>query len=466
MTQALDAWLALITLEAGGAGVLSILCSDLTRWGLVARLSLAFWLGQVALTAWFVLAGLLGLRPGWWLGVIALVIAWTGAVVLRGQALCGWLERSHPSRISDAPPWLRGLESTLAIFLLSAVAIVGAASVVEPLAEWDVVSFWALKAKVLMWEPLRSAAYFHDPSKAYSQVDYPLLWPMTIAWVWTVVGEASLDAVKWLAPATLCATAGLMYGLVRIRSDRAHALLFTALLLALPMEISQISRLSADAPFGCYVVGAFGCAYLWLRDGRRDDLAIAAAFAAGMLLTKNEGIAFFAVLSITLAVAVVVRGPSSRWREAAACLVAAPLALAGPWLVFRSSIPKTNIDYLSRLDAGVLWMNGGRVLEVVRSSLAYFADFDDWLLFWPTLALLLAIATERWLRSECAFLVLALALSFGAYAFAYVITPWELDRIMGSTANRLLLQVAPLSALLLSEVVALAAPLPWQARVR
>src|SRR5262249_37475285 len=68
-------------------------------------------------------------------------------------------------------------------------------------------AIWALKAKILLHEPASSSSYFSDLSRAYSHLDYPLLWPLAIAWAWTAVGEADLTAVKVLAPALLLAFA-------------------------------------------------------------------------------------------------------------------------------------------------------------------------------------------------------------------------------------------------------------------
>ncbi len=466
MTVAIRSWLALAIIELVGAGTLTLLCSNLRRWGLPARLGLSFGLGQVALTLWLFVASLLGFKPVWWLGVGECAVLWIAVGTFRRRAASGWLEHSQTTSSPDAPAWLRWFECAAAVLLASTLLIVTATSVVEPLAEWDVVSFWALKAKVLLHEPLSSASYFVDPSKAYSQLDYPLLWPLTMAWIWAVVGKADLQAIKWLTPAMLCAVAGAFYGLVRTGADRARALLFTAVLFALPMQLSQTSRLSADVPFGFFVMASFACTYLWLRSGDEQNLKIAAPFACGMLLTKNEGIGLFVVLVIAATVTMATTPLRSRWRSASAWLVAVPLGLAAPWLSFRLTIPKLNIDYASRIDFRILAQDGSRVWEVPLRSFTYFGDFADWLVFWPLLALVLLITMTRSPRFDCMFLLTGLVLALGAYGFAYVITPWELGEIMDSTANRLLLHLAPLSVFLMAELAGTERLLPWPMRAR
>ena len=64
------------------------------------------------------------------------------------------------------------------------------------------------------------------------------------------------------------------------------------------------------------------------------------------------------------------------------------------------------------------------------------------------------------------FLFTGLVLALGAYGFAYVITPWELGEIMDSTANRLLLHLAPLSVFLMAELTGTGRLLPWPMRSR
>jgi hypothetical protein len=121
---------------------------------------------------------------------------------------------------------LQGIEVVLIVFIVGVCVVVGAVSLLEPLVEWDVIAIWALKGKVLLHESVNGSAYFHDVSKAYSHLDYPLLWPLAMSWVWCWAGEPNLEVVKALAPALLCALAALFYGLL----GRCHsrAILFSS----------------------------------------------------------------------------------------------------------------------------------------------------------------------------------------------------------------------------------------------
>ena len=445
------AWLGILVIELVGAATFTLLCSEPTRWSLWGRLGLSFGLGLVVLTLSLFLASCGGLTPAWWLGASALaVLSGVAAVFRRTQGLA-WLSPGPNQGQVTATRRERVVRIGLAVFLVSTCLIVGAVSLLEPLVEWDVLAIWAFKARVLLEEPVRSSQALRDVTRAYSHLDYPLLWPLAMSWVWACAGHADLQSVKVLAPALLASFAGLFYGLLRRRTDTTSALLFTAVLLGLPMLLSQTSRLMPDSVTAWFVVAAFGCCGLWLQSNHPDDLRIAGACAAGVLFTKNEGIGFFLVLvGMTLLLVLLKRTHPRRYRDLA-WLVVIPVVATAPWFLLRVGIPKVHEDYGTRLTVTAIAQNLGRVPAILHNCLAYFGDVEDWLWFWPLLALALVAAAPRLIRPPLAFLAVSVALILAMDACVYVVSPWELDTLMVTTANRLLLQVAPLCVLLLAE---------------
>lgn len=446
------AWLGLLTLELIGAATLTLLCSDPSRWKVTAKLGLSFALGLVVLSVSLFLASWFGLKPVWWFGVVEL-LALTGlAVMFRREQCLSWVPRAAPDPLLPRH-WSRGLAILLIAFIVAVCGVVGAVSLTEPLVEWDVIAIWALKGKVLLHESVRASPYFHDISKAYSHLDYPLLWPLAMAWVWSWAGRPDLDVVKVLAPALLCAFAAVFFGLLRRRNDVPRALLFTALLVGVPMVLSQISRLMADAPLSLFVCATFALCYLWVHAGHGDDLRLAGCFGAGMLFTKNEGIGFFAILLVVVGSVVAFRRKAKEALSAAVWLVGVPLLLTGAWFAFRSGIPKVHEDYGTRISPVFVFENASRVPQILRNSLEFFGNVQDWGVFWPVLAVALIVTARQWLRWPVLFLVMALAMVLSMYGYIYVVSPWQLDDLMVTTANRLLLHVAPLCVFLLAELL-------------
>jgi hypothetical protein len=449
----IGAVVSLLVIAAIGAAVLVLLCSDPRRWTWPARLGLSFGLGLIALSVWLFLASLAGLRPAWWLGLVALALLALAAIVVQRGQWPRWLEAPTVPPSRPRGRWRRALDAALIVFVVGLCALVGAVALAEPLVEWDALAIWGFKARVLLHEPISASTYFTDLSRAYSHLDYPLLWPLAMTWVWAWVGWADLDAVKVLAPALLAAIAATGYGLLRRRHDRTTALVFTAVLVGLPMTLSQTARLAADAPLAFFAMATFFCWYLWLVEDDTDALRVSGVLAGGMALTKNEGLGLLAVLLVLTATAIVWPWRPRRARQAAAWIVLTPLIVAGSWLLFRARIPKVHEDYGSRINPAVFLGNLDRVPEVLRHSLSYFGDVSSWLVFWPLLTIGLLVTIRRWWRRPPLLLVLAVVLPVLMYGYVFVVTPWKLDELMDLSANRVLLHVALLGILLLAEVL-------------
>jgi hypothetical protein len=86
-------------------------------------------------------------------------------------------------------------------------------------------------------------------------------------------------------------------------------------------------------------------------------------------------------------------------------------------------------------------------------SSQYWANAGDWLIFWPLFLLAVIVSPRHWIRQPAKFLIMAAALSAAMYGYVYVVSPWELSDLMEVTANRLLLQIAPLCVFVMAETM-------------
>jgi hypothetical protein len=446
----LKAWLSMFVMWAIGAAAFTLLCSDLARWTLAAKLGLSFGIGLVVLSLSLFLASLLGVKPAPWIGLLELIVLGSSVAFVTPGRVFGWIGRKD-GRDSSRPGWARSLELMLTLLLVGIFVIVAAVTLLEPIVEWDVMGIWALKAKVLLHESVMRTDYFRDFSKAYSHTDYPLLWPFAMAWIWSFVGEADLIAVKVLAIGLLGSAFLLFFGLLRRKHTSLAALLFSALLAGIPIFLAQTSRLMCDPPFAVFVLGTFVCVYFWLESGHCDDLRIAGVLATGMLFTKNEGLGFWFVLILVAAIAIARQKRTNGWKPAALWLAIIPLFATCPWFLFRSGFEKTHENYGSRIDPIFFFNNLARLPEVFSGWLRVFLDWHDWLILWSLALSILAISPRNSLRSPMLFLILAATLPVVMYSYIYVVSPWNLKELMESTANRLLLQVAPLWVFFMAE---------------
>jgi hypothetical protein len=468
----LGALAAVLVVEMIGAAVFTLLVSDPARWTMVGKLGLSFGLGLVTLTVLLFVASWCGLKPAWWIGVGEMAVLWAAAAIFRPAQLKMWWPRApeavstgskpgaHAPRLAETAGRLWVVEVFLGFLVVGLCLVAGAASCAEPVVEWDVTAIWALKGKILLHEPIRTTGYFHDISKSYSHLDYPLLWPLTMSWVWAWTGF-NLVTVKVLAPALLCATAATFYGLLRRCMGRLSALTFLALLVGSPMLLSQTSRLMADAPLASFAVVAFVACSLDPWSANRDDLKLASFFAAGMLFTKNEGIGLFAILAI-LALAGVAWGRQfGRLLPVFLWIVVVPLVLTGAWFLFRMQIPKTHEDYGSRLNPLLFVHNVSHISEIALVLPRYLGDWNDWLAFWPLFGLTLLATPRHVLTPPARFLLMGIVMILLVYGYVYVVTPRPLAELMEVTANRLLLHVFPMCVFLMAEAAHSAGLLPW-----
>jgi hypothetical protein len=442
--------LSLLAIEAIGLAVLSLACREPAVWPASARLGLGFALGLIALGLGLFALSWIGFPPTPGLGAAFVAVSVAAAIFARGpRALLG---RRIPRKAPDSSdgPLDRRLTTAALVVLAGLCATAGLTSLLEPVVEWDVMAIWALKAKVLLHEPLRSAPYFQDPTKAYSHLDYPLLWPMAMAWTWCGARADDLQSVKVLSPALLAALAAVTFGLLRRATARLEAALLATVAMGLPMVLSQSSRLLADAPLSCFTLAAFAGCHLWLETGNDDDLRVAGLFSAGMLFTKNEGLALSAILLASVSCFLLARRRARALPLAAAWLGGVPLLLTGAWFVFRAGIPKLHEDYGSRIHPEHLVENASRIPTILANAPRYLADFQDWSLFWPVFAIVVVLTAGRWVRTTASFLVLSVGAILLCYGYVLVVSPWNLDLLMVTTTGRLGLQIAPLCVYVLA----------------
>ena len=453
------AWLAVFVLWVTGAAAFTLMCSDLRRWNLPAKIGLSFGFGLVVVTITLFMLSLCGTKPAPWIGLIE-AISLSGFVIgMQRDKLCHWLPQKDEGL--DRGFGIRISEGALVLFIVVLVLVVSAVALLEPIVEWDMMAIWGLKAKVLLHEPIIVSPYFSDVSKVYSHLDYPLLWPFAMTWVWSWIGNADLVKVKVLAPVLLSGFLLLFFGLLRRNRSRLCALFFTAVLAGIPFLLTQTARMMADVPLAFFAFGAFVCCYFWLESKQPDDLRIAAAFTVGMLFTKNEGIGLWLILGVMLIITLVIERRIKLLQPAAIWVGVIPALVTLPWFVFRLGIPKIHEDYGDKINPVYFLNNLSRAGEVLANSPRFFFNWDDWLIFWPLALLLLILTLTQSLRFPLRFLLLTAVLPLLMFGYIYVIAPWDLRELMEVTANRLLLQIAPLWTFLLAEQVHAGKLLPF-----
>jgi hypothetical protein len=437
-----------------GDALLRLLCRDASAFGVAGRAGLGFGLGAIGTSTFSLLASLLGAQAPAWPMLAGAAVLWLAARRLRPAPGAGAAAPRAGGR------W-RALRAALLGYLGLWLGLLAALCALEPLVEWDVIAIWGYKAKLLLRETIAETSYFGDATRAYSHLDYPLLWPLVLRGTWSFVGHADVAAIKLVGVALMLAFAGAFHGLLSLGRDPLAALLATALLVSVPIWQAQVVRLGADAPLAYFWLLCAGCSYAWLDGGGAGLLRLAGVFAVGVLLTKNEGIALFGVLAASGIATLLAGGGRARLPRFLAWQVALPLLVTAPWFVWRARVPQLAEDYAARIGPGNALAHAERLPEILTRTGSYMLVPEDWLLVWPLVALACAIGIGRLAGRPLVFLFLCAQLPLAVYAYVYAVTPWELADLMEVSASRLLLHVLPLELWLVCELARRGCAWPW-----
>lgn len=344
----------------------------------------------------------------------------------------------------SAPPALQaGVALALLVAALLALRAAAAYWVEVPLGAWDAVATWNLRARLLH-------GCGADWVSALDATNYPLFLPGAIAAGWTWVGEEAMALPRGLGVA-FCASAALLLPLAAGARARALGAAAAAILLTTPSFLTQGLAQEADLPVAALLLALL--AVLGARlGGRAAPPPEAAGIALGLLAwTKNEGVlwALLAVGAYLLAGGRRALGDLLRLAAGAAPGLAA-------WALFKLlAAPAQGLSVASYLTGE--W--GGRLLaaERWRAVVAALANrFDPgrsgfgWGLAWTLVAaaallglLLGARRAGSAERAEQRFWALVVAGFLGALLPLYVLTPLPLEWHLGTSLDRLLLQLFP-----------------------
>src|SRR3990167_5411547 len=280
-------------------------------------MSLAVGAGDLPILLFWV--SLLGLRP-------------TRPVTLGCVAVVGLFGLFREDRRLVRPTHER-FDAFVLLCALPALGFVAFVSIGVPLYEWDALAIWGLKAKVVYFEPVRQAAYFHDASKIYSHPDYPLGLPFLTAGLYGLLGGVDEIWGKAMLPCLFFAFVFVLYQGLRECVDRRVALVLACATAYLPTVIRWAGAGTADAVLTLYIAGSL---YYWMRWFRRPESSewlLAAFFSAFGLFTKTEGLA--TALAIGLAAALA----APRGRRRVAIYYGGVVALIStPWVLFQQTL--------------------------------------------------------------------------------------------------------------------------------
>lgn len=367
-----------------------------------ACLPLALFIGlpQLGFIAMLVMIGLLA---GWW-----------GLIHRRSAA---------PFRIAwRAPDWLDAL-SALGVLCFTWLFIGRS----YRWGGWDAWAQWSMHARFLVgdsdWQALLRTTFAHP--------DYPLLHPSIIASCWRAIGHVEALSPMLLSAVVAVLLLGTVYAALREQVARPIAVAAFVLLCLDAGFAGEAASQYADSLLGLCMLLA--TVFLCRSDrSTASELILAGFFSACAAWTKNEGLAFLAIIAAITAWSLRARLSAFRY------FLLGSLPLLVPIIWFKLAYAPSS-DLASGFEH--FWSNvasGRRHWSILATG--FDMALRELPFFLPLLALVLLAGGRGRLRRG----LVALLLMLMVYYVTYLLTPYDLNWHLTHSFNRLLHQLQPM----------------------
>ena len=406
---------------------------------LAARV-LAFGLGGAGL-CWFWLS-LIGLIPSRLGGAIIAIVAIALIAVLvgRGRKLTPAREKSSTS--------LREMVTVFVLLLpvLLGLTIISVHALGHVCYEWDGYLLWGMKTRAVTADPLMAADYFHNPHFQPLHQRYPLMVPFLAAGVNGFTGNIEDVLVKAIFPLIYVALLLMLYAGMRDKLPAWRAAILLSLFALMPVLLRSAGTGMADVPLSMFYFGAVLFIVRWTASNQPRHLVQAMFFATCCLFCKREGIAFMGLFAGGLCVVALASRDVKRlmWLPVFFAIV---IAVAAPWFLFASTLPKVPIYLPAITITEIPWSRLPLILEQMWS---YIGDWRSWNGLWFVLPILAVVTARRSGKAQILVLWSFVLAHFALYLYVYVIRPGNWDTIVDVTQPRLTLHIAPVAMLLLA----------------
>jgi len=334
------------------------------------------------------------------------------------------------------------------------VAEVALAALARPLTAWDAWVNWASKARVLVIDQGMTQSLYSDPSRLPTNLDYPLLLPISEAWLWTWAGTSDDVLVGLLSLLHTIALVATLWAALKRRVAVTPALGFTALLVTTPRFDLMAAAGLADLLLAALVVTALAMAADHTDSARGGcDQARAwilpAILCAGMPWLKNEGWVWWGVTVVALLGRFALprrpadgRIPAAPWPTVPFLAVAfLPPAL---WQLFLALRGTERFAFFAPTPAR-MWAHIYRLPEIALEAVRHLLS-PDWNLIWLLVAITVILRRRRALQGGSAAPIAGVAVFLAAISASFMFSRFDpyVEHVANSL-DRLIWQALPVA---------------------
>jgi hypothetical protein len=317
----------------------------------------------------------------------------------------------------------------------------------------DAYAIWNLRARFLfrghdLWVRGFSSTI------AWSHPDYPLLLPASIARAWTYFGRETTIIPQFFAASTVAGTAALLLSSLRVMRSLKHGLFASVFLIAASPFIRVGGTQYADVPIGFFILSAVVAFSLYrnetataTRIGQSYQvIALSGAMAGFAAWTKNEGLLFSLSWVIATSVVGFLWYRKSSFSKEISYLLIGLLPVLAVLFFFKIRYAPAN-DLLGAAPLHVLMSHLTDPSRYYMVAGAFCKEILHWGngLF-PILALFVLCTGIKPSKNHVPILVqilIVFTIVNVGYFFTYVLTPYDLAWHLGTSLERLLLQLWP-----------------------
>jgi hypothetical protein len=313
----------------------------------------------------------------------------------------------------------------------------------NPYGRWDAWAMWNLKAKWLV----KGNDWINVFSNEISHPDYPILVPLAISRIWTHKGFFSLFDPVMVAFIFFTSIILVEYGAISILKTSYQGKLAVILLTATPFFVIDSAGLCADIPLAFYFI-TFCILYTLAQEFRSRKLLVISGISLGLSTwTKNEGLLFsLGALSIHFVFSLYRLGFYIWLRDFyRICIGFVPLFFAMMLLKYLYAPPN---DLLSSFNLQIILENItdiNRYVVIFNNFTRELVYIGDWIIQVPIVLIFFAITMGHNKKQNFISLSLLsiLIIMVAGYFMIYLLTPRNLQWHMGTSMNRLIIQLWP-----------------------
>ena len=312
----------------------------------------------------------------------------------------------------------------------------------------DSLSCWNLNAKFIFKSGFK--IWKTGDIKFIIYGDYPFLVSSAIARLWLYYSrETSLGPILINGIFTFSIVNAIFYFVSLIKGVKNGVLsiiIFITSFTFLKFSFSQF----ADIPLSFFSFTSICYLYLYISYKKNNLFLLLSGISASLtIVTKNEGSFFFLSLILSYIIVSII---SKRWRfyiSKGIFFLLGSLPILLMFLYFKIELAPKNRVILGLLNKGVLQgimenvFNPERYIKIL---LSFVSQIKNFLFILPLIAYLIIIGVKAKNQEKLGFGLFAFVIFFliCSYFFIYLITPLDLKTLLGSSLDRLILQIWPI----------------------